>query len=149
MKNAIIIFLVFGLIGFGGGYLFNQSKAPGEVAAPEPSETTETPESSEKPAAPADVPEPEPVASIPEAEIFTEKGCLTCHSVGNLGLEGGATGPDLSNAYENVEGKHGVAIEEFLKAPTSAVMSGVISGNPLSDEEISQIVTALKIASEN
>jgi hypothetical protein len=47
-----------------------------------------------------------------------------------------------------VEGKHGKPIEEFLKAPTSAVMSGVIGKNPLSDEERKQVLELLKQASE-
>jgi hypothetical protein len=53
-----------------------------------------------------------------------------------------------TQAYANVEGKHGKPIEEFLKAPTSAVMSGVIGKNPLSDEERKQVLDLLKQASE-
>lgn len=64
-------------------------------------------------------------------------------------MQGGATGPDLSQSYNNVEGKHGKPLDEFLKAPTSAVMSSVIQGNPLSDEQRMQIVEALKKAAES
>ena len=71
---------------------------------------------------------------------------MGCHAVSGLNLEGGATGPDLTQAFNNVEGKHGKPLAEFLKEPTSAVMSSVIGGNPLTDEEISQVVEALKKA---
>jgi mono/diheme cytochrome c family protein len=147
MKNAIIIFFVFALVGFGGGYLFSQSNSQDQVATPdtEKTEVTENTAQEEKVEAPA----PGAEATVPaEAQIINEKGCLACHGVENLGLQGGATGPDLSQAYVNVEGKHGKPINEFLKAPTSAVMATVIGGNPLTDEEITKIVEALKIASE-
>lgn len=145
MKNSIIIFLVCALIGFGGGYLFNTlGKNPSDVATPDTQSTETTTETSEEKTEPA-----EPIAAIPEeGKIISDKGCLACHAVENLGLQGGATGPDLSKAFVNVEGKHGKPIEEFLKEPTSAVMSTVIGGNPLTDEERAKIVEALKIASE-
>ena len=83
-----------------------------------------------------------------EESILQTKGCIGCHAVQGLNLQGGATGPDLSQAFKTIEGKHGKPINEFLKAPTSAVMSSVIGGNPLSDDEITQIVAELKKASE-
>ncbi|HHY71722.1 MAG TPA: c-type cytochrome [Bacillus bacterium] len=144
MKNAIIIFLVFALVGFGGGYLFSQSKAPKDSASPGVTEQSQGTQGADQ-TEPA--PTPEATAS-PEGEIFNQKGCIACHSIEKLGVTGGATGPDLSHAYENVEGKHGKPIAEFLKEPTSAVMASVIGGNPLSDDEINKIVEALKIANE-
>lgn len=146
MKNAIIIFLVFALVGFGGGYLFSQSKGSDEAAAPA-TETAQDTQDAAKEEAAEPAPAPEATAA-PEGEIFTQKGCIACHSIENLGVKGGTTGPDLSQAYVNVEGKHGKPINEFLKAPTSAVMSTVIGGSPLTDEEINKVVEALKIASE-
>lgn len=83
-----------------------------------------------------------------EGKILSDKGCVGCHSVKALGISGGVTGPDLSQAYINVADKHGVPIEEFLKKPTSAVMSGVIGSNPLSDDELNQVLSTLKLASE-
>lgn len=83
-----------------------------------------------------------------DTEIFTEKGCIGCHSISALDLSGGATGPDLSEAFNNVEGKHGKPLNEFLKEPTSAVMSGVIGGNPLTDEEINKLTQLLQKAAE-
>lgn len=143
MKNAIIIFLVFALVGFGGGYLFSQTgskeQAASEATKTEQSQTAAQEEKAEAPAA---------VAVSPEGEIFQQKGCIQCHSIESLGVKAGAVGPDLSHAYANVEGKHGKPINEFLKQPTSAVMSSVISGNPLTDDEINKIVESLKIANE-
>lgn len=146
MKNAIIIFFVFALVGFGGGYLFSQSGSQEQATAPDnaTTEQTQDPAGEEK----VDAPAPEATAVSAEAEIFQQKGCIACHSIENLGVKGGATGPDLSQAYVNVEGKHGKPINEFLKQPTSAVMSSVIGGNPLTDDEINKIVESLKIASE-
>lgn len=81
-------------------------------------------------------------------QIFEKKGCVSCHSISKLNVKGGATGPDLSTAYKTVDGKHGKPVDEFLKKPSSAVMSGVIKDNPLTDKERKDIVNALKEASE-
>src|SRR5699024_11461631 len=70
-----------------------------------------------------------------DTEALSRNNCLSCHAVEAAGLDGGTTGPDLSNAYEEVEGKHGKPIDEFLQEPTSAVMSTVIEDNPLRSEE--------------
>lgn len=139
VKNGIVILLVSTIIGFGIGYLFNQDGAPTKLEISEGVPTNPSP---------AD--KVENTVSIPaEAEIFSNKGCIACHAISGLGIKGGATGPDLSNAYGQVEGKHGKPLKDFLKEPTSAVMSGVIGGSPLTDEEINKIVEALKQASEN
>jgi len=47
-----------------------------------------------------------------------------------------------------VKDKHGKPIEEFLKQPDSAVMSGVIGKNPLTDDERKQVLEMLQKASE-
>jgi cytochrome c551/c552 len=91
--------------------------------------------------------DPETVA-VDSDNILNSKGCLGCHAVESLDLQGGATGPDLSKAFEGVEDKHGKPIDEFLKEPTSAVMSSVISGSPLTDDERAKVVEMLKQASE-
>ncbi|WP_017756246.1 hypothetical protein [Calidifontibacillus oryziterrae] len=144
MKNSVMIFLVCAVIGFGGGALFNQAKGSNEASTPDVETTKQTETVAE---GNTEVVQPANTVSG-EGQIISDKGCLACHAVENLGLQGGATGPDLSDAYTNVEGKHGKPIEEFLKEPTSAVMSTVIGGNPLTDEERTKIVEALKIASE-
>ena len=144
MNKAIISFVVSIVIGFGLGYLVfgvimgDSDKQP-QVAQTEATDATNTTDDQKK--------EPE-TASVDEANILNSKGCLGCHAVDKLGLEGGATGPDLSKAFTEVEGKHGKSIEEFLKEPTSAVMSSVIGGSPLTDEERAQVLDMLKQASE-
>ncbi|MBT2736121.1 cytochrome c [Neobacillus sp. C211] len=146
MNKAIISFVVCALLGFGLGYLvfgviMGDSEKQPQVAQTETTETAAAKEES------TDAKEATTV-SANEDNILNKKGCLGCHSVEALNIKGGAVGPDLSQAFANVEGKHGKPIEEFLKAPTSAVMSGVIGKNPLSDEERKQVLELLKQASE-
>jgi len=150
MNKAIISFVICTLLGFGLGYLvfgviMGDSEKQPQVAQTETTETTETAAAKEETT--TDSKEATTV-SANEDNILNKKGCLGCHSVESLNITGGAVGPDLSQAFVNVEGKHGKPIEEFLKAPTSAVMSGVIGKNPLSDEERKQVLDLLKQASE-
>lgn len=147
MNKPVIHFIISALIGLGLGYVaFDlipaNDRQEKEVAVTEESKPADT---AKEDAEPADT---ETTASAGEDNILQSRGCLGCHSVEALNLKGGATGPDLSQAFKNVEGKHGKPVAEFLKEPTSAVMSGVIGGNPLSEEEINQVVSILKEASE-
>jgi mono/diheme cytochrome c family protein len=87
-------------------------------------------------------------ATAGEGRIFVQRGCVQCHSVKALNIQGGAVGPDLSKAYTEVEAKHGIPIQQFLRKPNSAVMSGVLGNKPLTDEEYNAVLTALKAASE-
>ncbi|WP_045514796.1 cytochrome c [Neobacillus niacini] len=146
MNKAIISFVISTFIGFGLGYLVfgvimgDSDKQP-QVAQTEQTEETSKSEDQNKEAE-------KETASVDANNILNSKGCLGCHAVDSLGLEGGATGPDLSKAFTDVEGKHGKSIDDFLKEPTSAVMSSVIGGNPLTDEERTQVLDMLKQASE-
>ncbi|WP_284036701.1 cytochrome C [Neobacillus sp. 114] len=148
MKKALISFAISVVLGFGLGYLvfdviMGNSSDPGK--APETAQAV----SKEKAADDSSKPkETAATSSANDDNILNKKGCLGCHSVEAINLKGGAVGPDLSQAFVNVEGKHGKPIEEFLKAPTSAVMSGVIGKNPLTDEEEKQVLDLLKQASE-
>lgn len=152
MKKAGIFFLISALIGLGIGYLVfdvimgNDSQTEANVSADKSSDdalsTTETATEEQE----TDDTTANTVSA--DTEIFTEKGCIGCHSISALDLSGGATGPDLSEAFNNVEGKHGKPLNEFLKEPTSAVMSGVIGGNPLTDEEINKLTQLLQKAAE-
>ncbi|WP_057760012.1 hypothetical protein [Cytobacillus praedii] len=143
MKKPLIIFVISALIGLGLGYLVFDVIAPGqsqpEVAVNDKEDSKSSEEATE---------ETDKTVAVSDDNILQAKGCLGCHAVSGLNLEGGATGPDLTQAFNNVEGKHGKPLAEFLKEPTSAVMSSVIGGNPLTDEEISQVVEALKKAAE-
>jgi cytochrome c2 len=147
MNKAIISFVISALLGFGLGYLVfdvimgDSDKQP-QVAQTETNDTAaakeeESTESKE-----------ETTVAANEDNILNKKGCLGCHSVEALNIQGGAVGPDLSQSFANVEGKHGKSIDEFLKEPTSAVMSGVIAKSPLTDEERTQVIDLLKQASE-
>ncbi|SDN00259.1 cytochrome C [Bacillus sp. OK048] len=144
MNKAIISFVASLVIGFGLGYLVfgvvmgDSDKQP-QVAQTEATKETTTTEDQKK--------KPE-TASVDATNILNSKGCLGCHAVDKLGLDGGVTGPDLSKAFTEVEGKHGKSLDEFLKEPTSAVMSSVIGGSPLTDEERTQVLDMLKQASE-
>ncbi|MBM4761795.1 cytochrome C [Bacillus sp. B15-48] len=147
MRNVIVFFITL-LIGFGLGYLFFTA---GDDRTTEETESTErqTPAEEGENHAAEDLLPPTSEEEIGEgSQILNEKSCISCHSVSALNLQGGATGPDLSNSYLNVEGKHGKPLDEYLQQPTSAVMTSVIEGNPLSDEERAQIIEALRIAAE-
>jgi cytochrome c551/c552 len=146
MNKAIISFVICALLGFGLGYLVfdvimgDSDKQP-QVAQTETKETAAAKEESTES-------KEETTVSATDDNILNKKGCLGCHSVEALNIQGGAVGPDLSQSFANVEGKHGKSIDEFLKEPTSAVMSGVIADNPLTDEERTQVLDLLKQASE-
>ncbi|MFZ7942461.1 cytochrome C [Neobacillus sp. 19] len=147
MQKVLISFVISALLGFGIGYLvFDVMGDSGKESQTVQTETSKPEQAKEetKDTKGAD----STTASASDDNILNQKGCLGCHSVEALNLKGGATGPDLSKAFENVEGKHGKPIEEFLKEPTSAVMSGVIGGNPLTDDELQQVLDMLKQASE-
>ncbi|CAG9606751.1 c-type cytochrome [Pseudoneobacillus rhizosphaerae] len=148
MQKAIIHFVISALLGLGIGYLAFQVVGGGEESNVASPETANTDTTTEKGNAQEDT-NTDTEAVVAEDSLLSTKGCLGCHSVEGLNLTGGATGPDLTQAYINVEGKHGKPIDQFLKEPTSAVMSGVIGGNPLSDDEVTQIVDLLKQASQN
>lgn len=148
MKKPIIHFIISAFLGLGLGYVvFDVVAADNGV---EKEVTSNHEESHKTTTAPKEeTAEPtETVSASGEESILQSKGCIGCHAIEGLGLQGGATGPDLSQAYNNVEGKHGKPLNEFLKEPTSAVMSSVIGGNPLTDDEINLIVEELKKASE-
>lgn len=143
MKKPLIIFVISALIGLGLGYVVFKVIVPGqsqpEIAVNEEDSSKSSKDTNK---------ETDKTVAVSDDNILQAKGCLGCHAVSGLNLEGGATGPDLSQAFNNVEGKHGKPLAEFLKEPTSAVMSGVIGGSPLTDEEISQIIEALQKAAE-
>lgn len=149
LKKPIIHFVISALVGLGLGYLvFDVVAADGDQGTEVAAINEETPESTtENTEKNTEATEATATASGEES-ILQSKGCIGCHAVEGLDLQGGATGPDLSQAFNNVEGKHGKPLNEFLKEPTSAVMSTVIAGSPLTDDEITQIVAELKKASE-
>jgi cytochrome c551/c552 len=152
MNKAIISFVISALIGLGLGYVVykvlpeKSGHDPQQVAATNEtgSDTTSEDASSKDEGASTSA----SATAANEDNILSKRGCLGCHSVGSLNLQGGQVGPDLSQAFTTVEGKHGKPIEEFLKQPTSAVMSGVLGKDPLTDDQRKQVLDLLKKASE-
>ena len=77
-----------------------------------------------------------------DTNIFSNKGCIQCHTISALEVKGGATGPDLSQAIDNVPNKYGKKLPEFLQQP-EGVMSEVLPTKNVSDQEKEQIVELL------
>lgn len=141
-RNNFVLFLLSFVIALGGGYLYFKPTNTGNVAQP-PAPAQPAQPQTQEPSKPEQTPE-----TAEEGRIFVQRGCISCHSISALKIQGGATGPDLSKAFENVEGKHGVPLEQFLRKPTSAVMSSVLGSNPLTEEELKAVLAGLEAASK-
>ena len=87
------------------------------------------------------------VPTDPRAAIFVSKGCPQCHSISALGVKSPAeVGPDLTNAYSDVQNRFGVKLEEFLYNPTGTmqvVLSSSIQLTPAERDSIIKILTGL------
>lgn len=142
MKSNILIFVATFLLAFGAGYLiFHSTEKPSVSQQPTENNSADSKEATEEPK--------KEDASVPAgAEPLIANSCIGCHAVNDAGIAGGTTGPDLSKAFVNVKDKHGIELDEFLQHPTSAVMSGVIGDNPLSDEDRKKIVEFLEETSK-
>ena len=83
----------------------------------------------------------------PRAAIFLSKGCPQCHSISALGIKSPAeVGPDLTLAYEDVQNRFGLELDEFLRTPTGTmqvVLSSAIQLSPAERDSIYQILHAL------
>lgn len=83
--------------------------------------------------------------SDPRAAIFVSKGCPQCHSISALGVKSPAeVGPDLTIAYEDVQSRFGVGLEEFLHNPTGTMQVVLSSSIQLSPAERDSIIKILK-----
>lgn len=134
-------FLLIGwVLGFSLTFLF-KGPTEAQVMSTEtaPSETVKTEQAID--AAPA-------TAENSEGKIFSDKGCLACHAVEKLGLQGGATAPDLSIAYTDTNNRFGKGLKEFLDQP-EGTMSAVLGSNPLTEEEKQEIVKILQSLQES
>lgn len=80
--------------------------------------------------------------------IFVEKGCPQCHSISAFGIKSKAeVGPDLTNAYADVQTRFGVKLEQFLSAPTGTmqmVLSSMIKLTPAERDSIIHILKELE-----
>ena len=74
--------------------------------------------------------------------------CISCHTVSGIGgLGGGRLGPDLTQAYDRLEGRK--AISAWLGSPPSLVMQPVFKDHALEGEEILALVAYLKASAES
>ena len=96
-----------------------------------------------QPAAQASAPA-DPGFTDPRGEIFVAKGCPQCHSISALGVKSPAEiGPDLTLAYEDVQTRFGMKLEDFLANPTGTmqvVLSAQISLSPAERDSIHDIL---------
>lgn len=80
-------------------------------------------------------------------EIFVQKGCPQCHSISAFGIKSQAeVGPDLTGAYEDVQTRFGLKLDQFLAAPTGTmqvVLSSMIKLTPAERDSIIQILKEL------
>ncbi len=69
--------------------------------------------------------------------------CISCHTLGGVGaLGGGRVGPDLTKAYERLQGRKSLAV--WLSAPATPMMQSVFQRTPLQQEEILPVVAYLE-----
>lgn len=151
MNKAIVSFVICAVLGFGLGYLvFNVIMGNSGTQTQESAQsgTTSTPKNQTTDSKKAPASTTATTTAVDQDNILSKRGCLGCHSVEALKLKGGQVGPDLSHAFVEVADKHRMPIENFLKKPNSAVMSGVLGKNPLTDDQRKQVLEILKKASE-
>ena len=83
----------------------------------------------------------------PRGAIFLSKGCPQCHTISALGIKSPAeVGPDLTVAYEDVQNRFGLKLDEFLRTPTGTmqvVLSSQIQLSPAERDSIYRILHAL------
>jgi hypothetical protein len=86
-----------------------------------------------------------PTSSDPRAAIFLNQGCPQCHSISALGVKSPAEiGPDLTLAYQDVQTRFSMPLEEFLHNPTGTMQVVLSSQIQLSTAERDSIIHILK-----
>jgi cytochrome c551/c552 len=91
-----------------------------------------------------------PASSDPRAAIFLSKGCPQCHSISALGVKSPAeVGPDLTLAYEDVQSRFSMPLEQFLHNPTGTMQLVLSSQIQLSTAERDSIIHILKKLNED
>ena len=81
----------------------------------------------------------------PRASIFENKGCPQCHSISAFGIKSPAEiGPDLTLAYDDVQTRFSMKLEDFLHNPTGTMQMVLSSQIQLSTAERDSIIHILK-----
>jgi cytochrome c551/c552 len=79
--------------------------------------------------------------------IFVDKGCFICHDVSTLGVESATDiGPDLAQAWVDVQSRFGRTLDDFLESPTGTMQVVLTQQIILTDEERETIIQLLKEA---
>lgn len=158
-KGGILLFLAFVGVGYLGGLTGTVATAPKYSGTPEqkPALVYNTGVQPAGQSADAATPVDQPVNSTAQGtqattvaldtSVFSNKGCIQCHTISGINVTGGATGPDLTNAINNVPNKYGKSLREFLDAP-EGVMSEVLPTKKVTDPEKEKIVELLTKAAE-
>jgi cytochrome c2 len=82
-----------------------------------------------------------------EGAFFVRKMCFVCHEVTTLGIESAAKiGPDLSDAFADVQSRFGKTLEDFLARPTGTMAVVLSTQIQLRDDERNEAIEKLKIA---
>jgi len=71
--------------------------------------------------------------------------CAGCHEAGDVGhLGGGSLGPDLDETFQTLGGEAGLSA--WLANPASATMQPIFTDDPLTEEEVADVVAFLETA---
>ncbi|MFN7931496.1 MAG: hypothetical protein U0Y68_26915 [Blastocatellia bacterium] len=82
--------------------------------------------------------------------FFLGKGCNECHTISTFGIESqNKSGPDLAEAYTDVQKRFGTSLENFLKNPTGTMQMVLTSKIKLTDDEKQKVIGYLKYAYDN
>lgn len=82
--------------------------------------------------------------------FFLGKGCNECHTISTFGIESqNKSGPDLAEAYADVQKRFGTSLENFLKNPTGTMQMVLKDKIKLTDDEKQKVIGYLKYAYDN
>ncbi|MBS1807922.1 MAG: hypothetical protein JST84_07005 [Acidobacteria bacterium] len=82
--------------------------------------------------------------------FFLAKGCNECHTISTFSIESqNKSGPDLAEAYTDVQKRFGTSLENFLKNPTGTMQMVLTSKIKLTDEEKQKAIQYMKYAYDN
>lgn len=84
------------------------------------------------------------VADAGPGDIFVRKGCVQCHSVSALDVEGAHVGPDLSASAQNVPARYGRELREYLRNPSGTMQLVLSQQIRLTPEEKDSIAAILE-----